>query len=151
MLKLPQCFGSKASSGCPPVVVQLLIPLLFLPPCCSRAFSKSFSPVSYCVFLCSIPLNAVFRQGRHGVGMLTFVSTCTRHGCHADHGVGWGCYRSCQLALAMDATLTMGWGGVGMLSFVSTCARHGCHADHGVGWGGDVNVRVNLHSPWMPR
>ena len=51
MLKLPQCFGSRASSGCPPVVVQLLIPLLFLPPCCSRAFSKSFSPVSYCVFL----------------------------------------------------------------------------------------------------
>ena len=24
-------------------------------------------------------------------------------------------------------------------------------ADHGVGWGGDVNVRVNLHSPWIPR
>ena len=82
--------------------------------------------------------------------MLSFVSTCTRHGCHADHGVGWGCYRSCQLALAMDATLTMGWGGVGMLTFVSTCTRHGCHADRDRSPHGPPGTRAHGHTGTRP-
>ena len=75
-------------------------------------------------------MDATLTMGWGGVGMLLFVSTCTRHGCHADHGVGWG--------------------GVGMLTFVSTCTRHGCHADRDRSPHGPPGTRAHGHTGTRP-
>ena len=72
-----------------------------------------------------------------GGGLLTFLSTCSRHLCFVNIGLGLGgmltFLSTCSRHLCF---VNIGLGLGGMLTFLSTCSRHLCFVNIGLGLGG---------------
>ena len=98
--------------------------------------------------------------GWGGMGLITFLGTCTPTCCYVRDGVGWGGANNVPWHLRTNMMLGWRWGGVwwgvmGLITFLGTCTPTWCYVRDGVGWGEASNVLWHatvklLYFVWSP-